>query len=352
MYRKYTMTPNPLGWIAASCVCLLLFSTALIAIPAGAIDLDPIGSTTSNTVTIANGDAVMIHGIATGHPQKGLQLWIISHNYLKVTTLAVNDDNTYLYELKPADTLNLASGQYFFLVQHPMMNGQFDIVYDPASGKIINKQLGDGKGMEIFTISGSGSLQGPDSAQTLVNAIGSQNIDDTFATYSFYISPPTAFINPIGDHFVGDQFTISGSTNLASGDELMVEVTSSSFGPTVKAQSGEFSGSSGVVKVVQGSGGYNHWSFDVDTTAFKLDEYIVKVSGITQDVTASTSFNIWERMGLPPTATTTIVTLPATTAVPAITLPPMTVTTTPKSPLPCWIALGVLAVIACTRKKN
>ena len=155
---------------------------------AGAIDLDP----TSNTVTIANGDSVFIHGIATGQPRNGLQLWIISHNYLKVTTLAVNDDNTYLYELKPADTQNLASGQYFFLVQHPMMNGQFDIVYDRASGRIINRQLGNGNGMEIFTISGSGSLQGPDSAQALVNAIGSQNIDDTFATYSFYISPPTA----------------------------------------------------------------------------------------------------------------------------------------------------------------
>jgi hypothetical protein len=46
---------------------------------------------------IANGDSVMIHGIATGHPRNGLQLWIISHNYLKVTTLGVNSDNTYLY---------------------------------------------------------------------------------------------------------------------------------------------------------------------------------------------------------------------------------------------------------------
>ena len=114
--------------------------------------------------------------------------------------------------------------------------------------------------MDIFTISGAGSLQGPDSAQALVNAISSQNIDDTFATYSFYISPPTALINPIGDHYVGDKFTIAGSTNLAAGDELMVDVTSSSFTPTQKAQSGEFSGLSGVVKVVPGSGGYNHWS--------------------------------------------------------------------------------------------
>ena len=336
------MSEKTLRWITC-CACLLLIGTALIAIPAGAIELDPVGSASSKSVTIANGDSVFIHGIATGHPRNGLQLWIISHNYLKVTTLAVNDDNTYLYELKPADTQYLASGQYFFLVQHPMMNGQFDVVYNPSTGKIINKQLDGGRGMEIFTISGSGSLQGPDSAQALVNAIGSQNIDDTFATYSFYISPPNAFINPIGDHYVGDKFTISGSTNLAVGDELQIDITSSSFKPTEKSQSSEFSGASGVVKVVEGSGGYNHWSFDVDATAFKPDEYIVKVSAIIQDVTGSTYFNIIP--GTPPTFATPTMTMPDTTTVPTTTLPVQTAATTTKSPLPPGIVLGALAVI-------
>ena len=239
--------------------------------------------------------------------------------------------------------------QYFFLVQHPMMNGQFDVIYNPATGKIINKQLDGGRGMEIFTISGSGSLQGPDSAQALVNAIGSQNIDDTFATYSFSISPPNAFINPIGDHYVGDKFTISGSTNLAAGDELMVDITSSSFKPTEKSQGSEFSGASGVVKVVEGSGGYNHWSFDVDATAFKPDEYIVKVSGIIQDVTGSTYFNIIP--GTPPIVVTTR-TLPDTTVIRTTTLPPQTAATTTKSPLPLGYVIGALAVTIFLKKRG
>jgi len=341
-YGKCTMINKPLFWTTC-CVCLLLIGTALIAIPAGAVELDPISSASSKTVTIANGDSVFIHGIA-------LQLWIISHNYLKVTTLAVNSDDTYLYELKPADTVNLATGQYFFLVQHPMMNGQFDIVYNPTTGKIINKQLGDGNGMEIFTISGSGSLQGPDSAQALVNAIGSQNIDDTFATYSFFISPPNAFINPIGDHYVGDKFTISGSTNLAVGDELLVEVTSSSFKPTEKVQSGEFSGKSGVVKVVEGSGGYNRWSFDIDATAFKPDEYIVTVSGIIQDVKGSTYFNIIN--ALPPTSVITKIPVPESTVIPTTTIPPPAVAATTKSPLPFWIIISALFVLVLVRKRD
>ena len=342
------MIKKSLFWTAC-CVCLLLIGTALIAIPAGAIELDPVSSASPKTVTIANGDSVFIHGIATGQP-RGLQLWIISHNYLRVTSLAVNSDDTYTYELKPADTVNLATGQYFFLVQHPMMNGQFDIVYNPYTGKIINRQLGNGNGMEIFTISGSGSLQGPDSAQALVNAIGSQNIDDTFATYSFFISPPNAFINPIGDHYVGDKFTISGSTNLAVGDELLVEVTSSSFKPTGKVQSGEFSGNSGVVKVVGGSGGNNRWSFDIDATAFKPDEYIVTVSGIIQDVKGSTYFNIIN--ALPPTSAITTIPVPDTTVIPTTTIPPPTVVATTKSPLPFWIVLCALFVLPLVKKRN
>lgn len=332
------MTGNKESWtITAACLALLII--AVIALPAGASEYDA----SSGPVTIANGDSVYIHGIATGHPRNGLQLWIISHNYLRVTTLAVNDDNTYLYELRPADTQNLASGEYFFLVQHPMMNGQFDIVYDPATGRIINRQLDGGRGMAIFTISGSGSLQGPDSALALIRAISSQNIDDVFARYSFYISPPNAFINPVGDHYAGDKFTISGSTNLAAGDELQIEITSSSFKPTDKSQGSEFSGTSGIVRVVEGNDGYNKWSFDVDSTGFKPDEYLVKVSGILQDVTGSTYFNIIEAPA--PLPVTTTATIPATTTFPATTLPPPAASAATESPLPFWIPVISLFII-------
>lgn len=326
------------------CAWVFIVTAALTALPACAVELTQAGSS-PNTVTIANGDSVYIHGIATGHPQNGLQLWIISHNYLKITTIPVNDDNTYEYELKPADTRNLASGQYFFVVQHPMMNGQFDIIYDRASGRIINRQLGSGK--DIFTISGSGSLQGPDSAQALVDAISSQNIDDTFATYSFYVNPPAVFISPVGNHFAGDRFTITGSTNLAPGDGLMVEITSSSFAPTKKGQSGEFSGLSRVVQVVQGSGGYNRWSVDIDAATFKPDEYIVKVSGVTLDVTGSAMFNIINSP--PPVSVITTTTEPATAAV-MVTTQPATASTTPRSPLYFGVVIVALLILVCIKK--
>jgi len=55
-------------------------------------------------------------------------------------------------------------------------------------------------------------------------------------------------INPVGDHYIGDKFTITGRTNLAAGDEILVQVYSSSFKPTQKSQSGEFSGATGTIR--------------------------------------------------------------------------------------------------------
>ena len=265
-------------------LCLAL---SLIAVPCPAITLTP-GASQTGTATISNGDPVYIQGVATGQPRNGLQVWLIGYNTVKISTVSVNSDDTYTYELKPADTRNLASGQYLVIVQHPMMNGQFDIVYSPSTGKVTNRQLGNGD--EIFQLSSGGSLQSTDAASALMRAINSQNVDDTFATASFYISPPDAFVHPVGDHVVGDKFTISGSTNLAVGDNLQVDVYSSSFAPTKKSQSGEYSGASGVVQVQAGTGGRNQWLFNIDASGFKVDEYIVKVSGITQDVTGSATF--------------------------------------------------------------
>jgi inhibitor of cysteine peptidase len=54
-------------------------------------------------------------------------------------------------------------------------------------------------------------------------------------------------VNPIRDHYVGDRFVISGYTNLPKGAEILVQVYSSSFKPTQKSQSGEFSGSTGTI---------------------------------------------------------------------------------------------------------
>jgi len=323
-------------------IFLLLLCAFLIIPPIAAISLSP-GSSFAGAPTIANGDPVYIHGIATGHPSNGLQVWLIGYNYVKITTVSTNVDNTYLYELKSADTQTLAPGQYFVLVQHPMMNGVFDIYYDSSTGRVINRQLGTGT--SIFQLTDSGSLQNSDGANALMQAINSQNLDDTFATTSFIISQPTAFIIPIEDHAVGDKFTIHGSTNLAAGNNLMIEIISSSFKPTQKVQGADFSGSAGTVKVEPGTNGFNRWSFNVDTSTFKPDEYIVQVSGETIQVTGSTTFTIVEK--LPTSVKTPSPETTVQTVIPIITTPPTSLTTTQKSPLSPTMIVVAFVLVGC-----
>jgi trimeric autotransporter adhesin len=337
---------------------LCLFLCAAISIPgAAAVTLTPGSSAT--TTTISQGDPVYIRGIATGHPLAGLQVWFIGYNFAKVTTVQVNDDNTYEYELQKSDTANLATGQYFVLIQHPMMNGKFDVVYDASSGAVTDVQTGK----ILYKLTGSSSLQSTNSAVALIQAVGSQNIDDTFATVSFYVSPPTAAINPIGDRQTGDKFTINGTTSLAPGDDLMVEIYSSSYVPTTKTQSSGFSGGSGVVKVVAGSGGRNTWSFDVDASTFAPDEYLVKVSGVLQDVTASTTFNIVQCSGSRgtcsvPMSSTMVTTASSNVTATTTTTPPVLTSTsvpaipqtTQHSPVTVIVCLGSIAAVLALRR--
>jgi PGF-CTERM protein len=147
----------------------------------------------------------------------------------------------------------------------------------------------------------------------------------------FLVEEPKVTINPIGEQKVGSKFEIAGTTNLAYDDnDLLVEVTSSSFKPTDKSQSGEFSGATGTVKVQQGTDGLNKWSFTVDASTFKPDEYIVRVSGVTTTVVETALFNVVESgaaPSTPATAPTTAVTA-APTAAPAVEAPAANATPT------------------------
>ncbi|WP_369425252.1 PGF-CTERM sorting domain-containing protein, partial [Methanothrix sp.] len=155
-----------------------------------------------------------------------------------------------------------------------------------------------------------------------------------------------------GDKYVGEKFTLSGTTNLAVDDTLIITVTSASFRPTEKTQASEFSGASGTTKVVKGTAGENAWSFDVDTTGFKPDQYIVTVECVETDTRATSTFTVSE---VPPTTVTTAPpTTEVTTAPPTTTVPPTT-TTPPPTTTPGFgafialLGLGAVAVLVLRR---
>ena len=242
--------------------------------------------------SVAAGDKLFIRGIAAGQPLDGIAVWIFGTNKVLYQTTNVNPDGTFEQEISSAQTEDLAAGQYFVVVQHPMTNERFDVFPDnPGSPASV---LGSYPvyGNQLFRVGGPGSLQGSDAATALVQAINNQDIDDIYTKLLFLVELPKIAIIPVTDHQEGDTFTFSGTTNLAAGDDILVQVVSSSFQPTAKTSSGEFSGAAGSVKVLEGTGNVNTWSFTVDTATFRPDSYIVEVSSVIPAIQASTLFNV------------------------------------------------------------
>src|SRR5208283_4607912 len=134
----------------------------------------------------------------------------------------------------------------------------------------------------------------------------------------------------IGDHNVGDKFTITGTTNLAVGDNVLFTVRSSSFQPTDKTQGAAFAGASGTVQVTQGTNGLNAVSFDVDASTFKPDEYLVTASSVGLPGPGATGTALFNVLTAVPT------TVPVTTVAtqPVMTTVPTTIATQPPTQAP------------------
>jgi PGF-CTERM protein len=226
-----------------------------------------------------------------------------------------------------------------------MYNGLFDVeLKDSTDGKytyfyINNATTGNLAGTQgSFIVKGDNKLQGSQAADALTKMIDDANIDDIYTKLTFTVAAPWIRINNPGDQAMGSKFTITGTTNLAINDQILVEVMFSSF--TAVDKTSTTSGVSQATKVVAGEGTENAWSIEVDSTNWKLDEYTIKVNGIEVDVSTTTNFNLVEKpvTTTPTTAVPTGATPTATTAKP---------TETPKTPgFGAFIALAGLGAVA------
>ncbi|ADN35170.1 conserved hypothetical protein [Methanolacinia petrolearia DSM 11571] len=325
----------------------------------------PFVTATVSASTVAKGDKLYIRGTAEGNPTQGVAIWILGKNYWNgeatnsdaMVTETVNDDGSFEYEFGSGDTKNLASGQYFVVVQHPMYNDEFNVFTGGVSPTFVIESpdrsayaTNNNEYNARFVIwGGDNKLQGSDAAEALIEMIDSADIDDTYTKLTFLVEEPWIRINTVGDHYVGDQFTISGTTNLAVDDDLIVEVTSSSFTATQKSQSGEFSGQSETVKVVAGTT-YNEWSMDVDASTFKADEYIVNVESIETSATATTTFNILTPGPSTPTVTSTATSGPVTTTATTTQATPTETAAPGFGALVALIGLGAVAALVLRKE--
>ena len=301
----------------------------------------PFLSAVPSGTIVAKGDKIYIRGTAQGNPNS-LRLYMFGPNFYNIESITVEDDGSYEKKIEVGSTW--ASNQYYVVIEHPMENGKLD-VHDTGADTnprtLYIKNAGNAGGNQSsFVVEGAGRLLSANAANALTEMIDNPNIDDIYTKLTFTVAEPRIDITNPGDKAIGSTFTISGTTNLAVDDQILVEVVSSSFNAVDKTQSSATSGVSQSTKVVAGEGVDNTWSVEIDTTNWKLDEYSIKVQGIEVGITATTNFNLVEKpvTTTPTTAVPTGATPTATTAKP---------TETPKTPgFGAFIALAGLGAVA------
>lgn len=278
-------------------------ATILVLVAILGITVPAIASGTEQLHSTAKGDSIFIEGHAYGSPSAGVAVWIFGNNYYLRDTQSVESDASFSYELTGSRTDQMAPGQYFAVVQHPMTNNRFDVLEDTTTTAgttyVRMRSSVATSGADVFIAEGPGHLQGSNAAEALIRLLDNQNIDDTYMRWTFLIEEPRIEIDPINTIYTAERFMITGRTNLAAGSDLLVEVVSSAFGHTSKTKPGPFSGASGIAKVIPGDAFSQRFFFEVDPAAFLPDEYTIKVTSLKTDQVATTTITVLE--GMPPT---------------------------------------------------
>lgn len=94
----------------------------------------------------------------------------------------------------------------------------------------------------------------------------------------FSVAQPFISVDPVSDKNAGDQFTITGTTSLPAGTEMLAEISPASFEDMDGNGSGEFTGAAGTITIAGSTGSTNTWAFPVDSSTLLPMEYLVTVS--------------------------------------------------------------------------
>ncbi|MCZ0862078.1 hypothetical protein [Methanocorpusculum vombati] len=272
-------------------------------------------STATSSFAAAKGDTVHITGTVTGSPSS-VAIFLFGSNYYERRTVSVSDGG---YDYRMAIPESMSAGEYFVVVEHPMNDGRFGVQEIHQDGKTVLAMAAPGGGTQSsFVVEGPGRLQGSQAANALVKMLASPYIDDLYTTLTLTVQSPYIEITPVGTRYAGEPFAVSGRTNLAPQDKLLVEVVPASFVPSGKNNPVSSYGTAGSVAVMKGSPD-NSWSFSVDGSKLSPDTYTVKVSGESVSTSSSATFDVVPKPMETPTPRPTE-TIPGTTV--PTTVPP------------------------------
>ena len=204
-----------------------------------------------------------------------IRYYIFGTNYFNasadVTDLVEDTTNQFTFTLNEAFTEAMDAGQYFMVIQHPMYNGVFDIAADGTTIELDDTPL--------FNVD---LRQTANAAQALCDALDTQNIDDMYVKYSFFVvgEDESFTMSEIPTTIAqGETLTISGVSTANAGEFVTVEMISTAFAAVPK----ETVGSAAFIAVTTQIADDGTWEVTFDTSDLNVDEYSLKVACTGQE---------------------------------------------------------------------
>ena len=97
-------------------------------------------------------------------------------------------------------------------------------------------------------------------------------------------APPASItIDPISLHSLGEQFLITGTTKLPANQEILIEIMTEDF-MSRKSHPKNFFGQTGTVRSTTDPDGIGRWEYQVNTSGWVPDKYLVKVTPVSENV--------------------------------------------------------------------
>ena len=225
------------------------------------------------TSVVAQGSDLVVTGTAEATSE--VMYYIFGNNFYVNGTQSVKKDSTFKIE-ETIYASSMAAGQYFVVIQHPMYDKMFNLgpsMLEPAT-IILNTtgEVTETKATVENTLFKANSRQTANAAEALCQALDTQNIDDIYVKATFIVAAPTATMNPVPSEVAkGTKLTISGTTNMAPGELITVEMLSTAFAAVPKEDVNAASFIALTTKV-QDDG---TWEVTFDTTGLNIDEYTI-----------------------------------------------------------------------------
>ena len=236
-------------------------------------------------VVVQNTDAVFLINAEAAADVKayffGTNFYYVASDIQQKNKDALNE---FTVTVPKSKTNNMSAGQYFVVFQHPMYDKVFNIVGQSTGGFYLNtsgEAGGANAANETFLFNAT-ERQTANAAQALCDALDTQNVDDMYVKYSFFIvgEDESFTISDIPATVAqGETLTISGVSTANAGKFVTVEMISTAFAAVPKETVGSASFIAVSTKVAEDG----TWEITMDTSDLNVDEYSLSVACSGED---------------------------------------------------------------------